>query len=96
MEYLNKNNFVIYDNQDKSLYKAEHWFRKDMGGSIPSPKDWLLLKEIIDISEYDDYVLRTCLKLQAVKPLRDGKNIGDYLEMEEDRLVEFLWKVIER
>jgi len=77
-------------------YKAEHWFRKDMGGSIPSPKDWLLLKEIIDISEYDDYVLKICLKLQAVKPLRNGRNIGDYLEMEENRLVEFLGKVIER
>jgi len=77
-------------------YKTEHWFRKDIGGSIPSPRDWGLLKGIIDISEYDDYVLKICLKLQAVKPLRDGRNIGDYLEMEEDKLVEFLGKVIER
>jgi len=102
-------NFLEYKMKEKGLsrrdiinnlpsgyrYKVEHWFRKDMGGSIPIPKDWLLLKEIIDISEYDDYVLRTCLKLQAVKPLRDGKNIGDYFEMEEGKLVEFLEKVIE-
>jgi hypothetical protein len=73
-------------------YKAEHWFRKDIGGSIPTPKDWLLIKEIIDVDEYDDYILKTCLRLQAVKPLRDGKNIGDYLEIEEDRLVRFLEK----
>jgi len=103
-------NFLDYKRKEKGLsrtelinklpngyrYKAEHWFRKDMGGSIPSSKDWLLLKEIIDIDEYDDYVLKTCLKLQAVKPLRDGRNIGDYLEMEEDKFVEFLGKVIEK
>jgi len=102
-------NFLDYKRKEKGLsrqdiiirlpngyrHKAEHWLRKDMGGSIPSPRDWGLLKRIIDISEYDDYVLKTCLKLQAVKPLRDGKNIGDYLEMKEDRLIEFLWKVIE-
>jgi hypothetical protein len=77
-------------------YKAEHWFRKDMGGSIPTPKDWLSIKEIIDVDDYDDYILKTCLKLQTVKPLRDGKNIGDYLEIEEDGLVEFLEKTIEK
>jgi len=74
-------------------YKSEHWFRKDMGGSIPTPKDWLLIKGIIDVDDYDDYILKTCLKLQTVKPLRDGKNIGDYLEIEEDKLVRFLEKV---
>jgi DNA modification methylase len=73
-------------------YKAEHWFRKDMGGSIPTLKDWLLIKQIIDVDDYDDYILKTCLKLQAVKPLRGGKNIGDYLEIEEDKLVRFLEK----
>jgi hypothetical protein len=74
-------------------YKSEHWFRKDMGGSIPTPKDWLLIKGIIDVDDYDDYILKTCLKLQTVKPLRDGKNICVYLEIEEDGLVRFLGKV---
>jgi hypothetical protein len=77
-------------------YKAEHWFRKDMGGSVPAVKDWLLLKEILDIDDYDNYVLRRCLRLQAVKPLRDGKNVGDYLEMKEDRLVKFIERIKKR
>ncbi|MBX0312139.1 MAG: hypothetical protein JHC31_10250, partial [Sulfurihydrogenibium sp.] len=103
-------NFLDYKRKEKGLgrkdvidrlpngykYKVEHWFRRDMGGSIPSPKDWMLLKEILDINNYDDYVLSRCLKLQAVKPLRDGKNIGDYLEIEEDRLIEFLRRIIRK
>jgi hypothetical protein len=64
-----------------------------MGGSIPSLRDWLLLKGILDIDDYDSYVLSRCLKLQAVKPLRNGKNVGDYLEMEEDRVIEFLRRI---
>ncbi len=32
-------------------HTAGHWFRKDISGSIPSPEDWLKLKEIL---KFDD------------------------------------------
>ncbi len=62
---------------------ASHWFRKDSGhwgkgGSIPSPEDWLKLKEILEFDDrYDRWITETHLVLQTVKPHPKGKNPGD-------------------
>ena len=62
---------------------AGHWFRKDTGswgrgGSIPLPKDWFRLKEILKFDDiYDRWVTETHLVLQTVKAHPKGKNPGD-------------------
>lgn len=62
---------------------AGHWFRKDTGswgkgGSIPLPKDWFKLKEILEFDDiYDRWVTETHLVLQTVRPHPKGKNPGD-------------------
>lgn len=51
---------------DKLLgYKhtAGHWFRKDSSGSIPSPQDWVKLKEIMGFdNKYDKQIIELELK----------------------------------
>jgi site-specific DNA-methyltransferase (adenine-specific)/site-specific DNA-methyltransferase (cytosine-N4-specific) len=67
------------------VYTVGHWFRKDFGGSIPTPEDWLLLRDILNLDDdFTNYVLRTGLKLQTVRASSNGKNPGDYLEIEEN------------
>jgi len=67
------------------VHTVGHWFRKDFGGSIPTPEDWLLLRNILNLdADFTDYVLRNGLKLQTVKASSNGKNPGDYLEIEEN------------
>ncbi len=62
---------------------AGHWFRKDIGswgkgGAVPSPDDWIKLKEILGFDDiYDRWVTNYHLVLQAVKPHPKGKNPGD-------------------
>lgn len=62
---------------------AGHWFRKDTGswgrgGSIPLPKDWFRLKEILKFDDiYDRWVTETHLVLQTVKAHPKGRNPGD-------------------
>jgi len=73
------------------IHTVGHWFRKDFGGSIPTPEDWLSLESILDLDkDFTNYMLRTCLKLQTVKASNNGKNPGDYLEINKDLIVEFL------
>jgi len=67
------------------VYTVGHWFRKDFGGSIPTPEDWLLLRDILNLDDdFTNYVSRTGLKLQTVRASSNGKNPGDYLEIEEN------------
>ncbi len=45
-----------------------HWLRKDLGGSLPSMKDWFLLSSFLGLEEWmTNYVCKRALKLQAVK-----------------------------
>jgi len=66
---------------DKILrYKhtAGHWFRKDAGGSLPLPDDWMKLKKILNFdAQYDKEMTETHLVLQVVQNHPNGKNPGD-------------------
>ena len=47
-------------------HTAGHWFRKDISGSIPSPKDWIKLKEILGLDDkYDKLV--TEVEMRKIK-----------------------------
>ncbi|MDH5647838.1 MAG: site-specific DNA-methyltransferase, partial [Candidatus Heimdallarchaeota archaeon] len=71
-----------------------HWFRKDMGGSLPKPEDLKKLNQILSLdSSYVNYISRFGLKLQAVIPHRKGKNPGDFLEMNESEIQDLLYQL---
>lgn len=70
---------------DKRLgydYTAGHWFRKDAGGSLPLPEDWLKLKKIFGFDDkYDKEMTETHYVLQVIRKHPNGKNPGDLWEM---------------
>lgn len=67
---------------DSYKYTVGHWFRKDMGGSLPVPKDVMLLDKFIDLPKYlINYLNSRVLQVQMVKKHHKGKNPGDYLEI---------------
>ncbi len=62
-------------------HTASHWFRKDFGGSLPTPEDIELLKDILgDDRGLLDILKKTALKLQTVKYSAKGKNPGDFIK----------------
>ena len=73
---------------------AGHWFRKDIGswgkgGAVPSPDDWIKLKEILGFDDiYDRWVTNYHLVLQTVKPHPKGKNPGDVWDINTQPLPE--------
>lgn len=68
-----------------------HWLRKDFGGSLPSPNDWLKLQNILDLDEnFTNYVCKSALKLQTVKQ-SEYKLPKDFITIEE---MEHLKKLI--
>jgi DNA modification methylase len=71
-------------------YTAGHWFRLDRGGrSLPSPEDWIKLKEILGFdNRYDEKMTKTHYVLQAVKKNPLGKNPGDVWAINTDRFPE--------
>ncbi|HXY88470.1 MAG TPA: site-specific DNA-methyltransferase [Candidatus Acidoferrales bacterium] len=71
-------------------YTAGHWFRLDRGGrSLPSPKDWIKLKEILGFDDrYDERMTKTWYVLQAVKKSPLGKNPGDMWSIQTDKFKE--------
>jgi len=63
-------------------YTAGHWFRKDVGGSLPSPQDWLKLKKLLEFDDkYDKEMTEMHYVLQTIRKHPDGKNPGDVWEM---------------
>jgi len=74
------------------LHTVGHWFRKDLGGSLPTPEDFLELKDILDINQnFVNLNNSRCLVLQAVKKSHKGKNPGDFLEFgNDDEVMNFL------
>ena len=88
-----KNRGIGIDEIDRLLgyrYTAGHWFRLDRGGrSLPSPEDWLKLKEILRFdNRYDHKMIETHYVLQAVRKHPKGKNPGDMWSIKTDRLSE--------
>jgi len=71
-----------------------HWFRRDFGGSIPIPEDIKLIKRIFDVQDGLLKILeRTALKFQTVKTSIKGKNPGDFIELKDEELFNFLKKL---
>jgi len=63
-------------------YTAGHWFRKDAGGSLPIPEDWIKLKKILKFDDkYDKEMTETHYILQTIREHPNGKNPGDFWEM---------------
>jgi DNA modification methylase len=70
---------------DKKLgyaYTAGHWFRKDAGGSLPTPHDWIKLKKLLEFDDkYDKEMTEIHYVLQTIRKHPNGKNPGDVWEM---------------
>ena len=63
-------------------YTAGHWFREDAGGSLPSPQDWINLKELLKFDDkYDKEMTEMHYVLQIIKKHPYGKNPGDLWTM---------------
>lgn len=63
-------------------HTAGHWFRKDAGGSLPTPEDWLNLKKLLGFdNKYDREMTETHYVLQVIRKHPNGKNPGDLWEM---------------
>ena len=71
---------------------AGHWFRTDeCGRSVPSPNDWVKLKEILGFdNKYDKIMTEVHYVLQTIRKHPKGKNPGDYLEMDDNQIIDFL------
>ncbi len=77
------------------MHTVGHWFRKDMGGSIPIPEDIEPLKRALTSqNELFGILKRTALKFQTVKASIKGRNPGDFLELKgEEEVRSFLRKL---
>ena len=69
---------------------ASHWIRIDPGRSLPKPKDWFKLKEILKIEDdkLDDIMTKTHYVLQNVKNNPKGKNPGDMWNINTEKCKE--------
>ena len=83
-EWRNKRGITVKE-IDKLLgysYTAGHWFRKDAGGSLPTPEDWVNLKKILKFDDrYDREMTEMHYILQVINKHPKGKNPGDMWEM---------------
>ncbi len=70
-----------------------HWFRRDFGGSLPLMEDLEVLERLLGPHEIFDVLRRTCLRYSTVRPHPKGRNPGDYLEMSEDEVIEYLGRL---
>lgn len=77
---------------DKILGKkdtASHWFRLDPGRSLPSPEDWIKLKNILRFdNKYDKIMTEQHYVLQTVKYHPNGKNPGNVWAISPAKLKE--------
>ncbi|MEW6685197.1 MAG: DNA methyltransferase [Candidatus Edwardsbacteria bacterium] len=83
-EWRKKRNVSVNEIDDNLgySYTAGHWFRKDAGGSLPTPEDWLKLKKILGFDDkYDKEMTEMHYVLQVIRKHPQGKNPGDLWEM---------------
>ena len=81
-----------------SSYKLTvgHWLRNDMGGSIPKIEDLTKLKQMLNFGEeYFELAGRMGIKLQSVIANSNGKNPGDFLEINKESFVDMIKKLNE-
>ncbi|MEK6546042.1 MAG: DNA methyltransferase [Nitrospinota bacterium] len=70
-------------------HTAGHWFRKDAGGSLPTPGDWMKLKRILGFDNtYDRAMTEMHYILQTIRRHPQGKNPGDLWIMKTAKLSE--------
>jgi len=106
---LKRKNLKIEKLESLMGYKwtAGHWIRKDFsywgrGGSLPRPRDWLRLKEVLELDDvYDRLICDLVAMISTVRPHPKGKNIGDVWEIptepyEDEHLAVFPRKLVER
>ena len=75
------------DKKLKYAHTAGHWFRKDAGGSLPTPEDWFKLKEILKFNDaYDKEMTEMHYVLQTIRKHPKGKNPGDLWEIKTAKL----------
>jgi len=73
-------------------HTVSHWFRTDIGGSIPLPEDIDKLKKIFgrENDQFLSILQKTALKFQTVKSSIKGKNPGDFIEgKSENELINY-------
>ena len=74
-----------------------HWFRYDMGGSLPKIEDIELLEEILEFKlepNYKTLVTKTGIKLQSVLKDKQGKNPGDFILLPSREIQIFFTKLV--
>lgn len=68
-------------------HTAGHWFRKDAGGSLPTPEDWIKLKKILKLDDkHDKEMTEMYYVLQTIEKNPNGKNPGDLWEIKTAKL----------
>lgn len=68
---------------------AGHWFRLDHGRSLPTPEDWIQLKNILNFdNKYDKIMTEQHYVLQTVKNHPNGKNPGNVWAIAPGKLKE--------
>lgn len=88
-EWRNKNGISVkeIDNILSYAHTAGHWFRKDAGGSLPTPEDWVKLKKILKFDDrYDKEMTEMHYVLQTIEKHPKGKNPGDLWEIKTAKL----------
>lgn len=84
-----KSGISVKDIDTKLSYAhtAGHWFRKDAGGSLPTPEDWIRLKKILKFDDkYDKEMTEIHYVLQVIEKHPKGKNPGDLWEIKTAKL----------
>lgn len=68
-------------------HTAGHWLRKDAGGSLPTPEDWMKLKKILKFDDkYDKEMTEMHYVLQVIEKHPKGKNPGDLWQIRTAKL----------
>ena len=90
---ISKKEIVNYFNEirEKYTHTVGHWLRKDKGGSLPKFEDTIELNKKLNLDyEFLHLLTSYSLKLVNVSSNKKGKNPGDYFEMNNEELFQFI------
>ena len=74
-----------------------HWFRYDMGSSLPKIEDISLFEHITNQNINESYkrlLTKTGIKFQSVLNDNKGKNPGDCIQIHSDEIIKFFLKIV--